>query len=79
MVGFTAGTDFGPPTVHIHAPGELFGLTLASAAGRADEFQEPDRTLILDMQRALRRAHAADPSYQLTEFVDLGQNMKEHA
>lgn len=40
---------FGSPTVHVKAPGQLFGLSFEQALRRIEEFKERDQGLILAM------------------------------
>lgn len=65
VAGFECGIRVGPPIVHAIAPGEMFGLTLASAIEMIDEFAEPGRTLLLDLHTALARLALAQPNSQL--------------
>lgn len=65
LAGFECGVRMGPPIVHAIAPGEMFGLPLASAIEMIDEFVEPGRTLLLDLQSALTRLASTQPNSQL--------------
>lgn len=65
LTGFEFGVRMGPPIVHAIAPDEMFGLTLASAIEMIDEFAEPSRRLLLDLNSALARLALAQPNSQL--------------
>jgi hypothetical protein len=65
LVGFECGVRVGPPIVHAVAPGEMFGVSLAGAIEMIDEFAEPGRTLLLDLQSALARVAALQPKSPL--------------
>ena len=65
LVGFECGVRVGPPIVHAVAPGEMFGVSLAGAIEMIDEFAEPGRTLLLDLQSALTRLAALQPKSPL--------------
>lgn len=65
LAGFECGVRVGPPIVHAIAPGEMFGLPLASALEMIDDFAEPGRTLLLDLQSALDRLASTHPNSQL--------------
>jgi hypothetical protein len=65
LAGFECGVRVGPPIVHAIAPGEMFGLPLATAIEMIDEFAEPGRTLLLDLHRALARLASTHPNSQL--------------
>jgi hypothetical protein len=65
LVGFECGVRVGPPIVHAVAPGEMFGVSLAGAIEMIDEFAEPGRTLLLDLQTALARLAAMQPNSPL--------------
>jgi len=65
LVGFECGVRVGPPIVHAVAPGEMFGVSLVGAIEMIDEFAEPGRTLLLDLQSALARFAALQPKSPL--------------
>lgn len=65
LVGFECGLHMGPPVVHIRTGSELSGELFRTALQHIDEFQEPGRTLLLDLQAALDRVAEVDPASRL--------------
>lgn len=65
LVGFECGVHMGPPVVHIRTGNELSGELFRTALQHIDEFQEPGRTLLLDLQAALDRVTEVDPASRL--------------
>jgi hypothetical protein len=61
LLGFECGLHMGPPIVHAASGTELFGEAFYDALKRIDEFTEPGRTLLLDLQAALERVAQAAP------------------
>lgn len=61
LVGFECGLHMGPPIVHAASGTELFGESFCDALKRIDEFTEPGRTLLIDLQAALERVATTDP------------------